>query len=130
MPLSQFPTYKRKQKEGLAWLFVSLVKVETDPLKLLIRHANFDFLRRFLQLIQLGAFRSRRFDLNTRTWELTDPQQITFLLRQIEPHIHTQADRNLALALIDHIEKPTAKTETKLKRLAKKHNINFYIEVY
>lgn len=130
MSLSQFPNYRRKERESLAWLFICCMKVQANPPKLSIRHANFDFLRRFLQLIQLGTLRSPRFDLNTRTWELTDPQQIAFLLRQIEPHIHTQADRNLTLALVEHIEKPTAKTERKLERLAKKHNINFYIDYH
>jgi len=130
MPLSQFPKYKRKEKESIAWLFIACIKVETDPLKLLLRHANSDFLRRFLQTVKLGTLRNPRYDLNTRNWELTNPQEVIFLLTQIESHIHTQADRNLALALIEHIENPTTKTETKLKRLAKKHNINFYVEVH
>ena len=128
--MSLYPEYTRKQKEALAWLFVALVKVETDPLRLSIRHANADFLRRFLQLIQLGTLRRPRYDFNTRTWELADPQEIARLLRQIEPHIHTQADHNLALALIGHIEKSMATTRSKLERLAKKHNIYFYIDRY
>lgn len=125
--MSKLPKYKAKEKESLAWLFISLMKIDLEPLTLSIRHSNEDFLRRFTQLVKLGTTTHDYTDLNARTWQLTNPKEIAFLIQQIKPHIHTQREKHIAELLIQQCTHPDNKTEQKLRPLIRKHNIYFYI---
>ena len=121
----KLPKYKVKQRESLGWLFTACVKIDLNPLKLSIRHANKDFIRRFLQLVRLG--KTTWEDLNIDRWQLNNPKEIRFLMQTISPHLHTQRERRIAELLIRQCEAPSQEIEDKLKPLIRKHNIHFFI---
>lgn len=123
------PKYKRKEKEILAWLFVATCKIEIQPTQLTITHFNRDFLHRFKQLVRLGRLGSYG-TTNIGTWELTDPKEISFLMEQISPYIHTQRQRRIAKLLKQYCDRPNHKTETQLKKLVAKHNVTFNIQIW
>ena len=123
-----YPKYKARQREVLAWLFTACIKIDLNPSKLSIRHANKDFIKRFHQLVRLG--KTTWEDLNTDRWQLNNPKEIRFLMQTILPHIHTQREKRIAELLIKQCEAPSQETEEKLKPLLKKHNLHFYINVF
>jgi hypothetical protein len=92
------PEYKRKEKEILAWLFMASIDVEIYNAKatLLLKHLSLDFLRRFKQLVKLGTYTFDTFERGTPYWRLKDPNQISFLLKQIISFIRVRHRKRLA----------------------------------
>lgn len=124
------PKYKARAKEALAWIFTGFIKIDIQPLTLSIKHPNDDFIRRFTQLIKLGTVKHswEEGDFDTRTWRLTNPKEILFLMQQIESYIHTQSERRISELLIKQCTNPDDEILAKLIPLIKKHNKYFYIE--
>jgi len=127
----KYPTYKVKQKEVLAWLFIALIKIDLEPLTLSLTHCNEDFLRRYLQLVRLGTLtHDEEFrELYIRKWQLTKPLHIAYFLTQIKKCVCTQSERRICELLIQQCYEPKTETENKLKPLIQKHNVVFYINV-
>jgi hypothetical protein len=113
------PEYKRKEKEILAWLFMASIDVEIYNAKatLLLKHLSLDFLRRFKQLVKLGTYTFDTFERGTPYWRLKDPNQISFLLKQIISFIRVRHRKRLAKALIEFCENPSPDTLEKAKKL-------------
>ena len=85
---SKFPTYKRKEREILAWLLVALarMRIQEDKPAVTVIHFNLDFIRRFKQLVRLGQLGT--IDYTPAKWELTEPSEIHFL-----PSLTSQSKR-------------------------------------
>lgn len=111
--------YKRKQKEILAWFFMSTIEVEVYNKKatLLLKHLSLDFLRRFKQLVRLGTYTFDVYSRGSPYWQLKNPNEIAFFLKQIIPFIRTRHRKRLAKALIEFCENPNPETEEKAKQL-------------
>ena len=140
-PKQAYPLYQVFIKKSIAWILVFNAKMEIAEFEdrliplITLRHADFDALHRFSQIVKLGEVGNPRrtgtppFTI-TKAWTLTNLFDIAYLLEKIEPYIRTRKARRKAQLLMTfcksrakHLEEDFTPQEQRITEEIKRLNL-------
>jgi len=140
-PKLAFPRYQNFIKKSIAWILVFNAKMEIAKFenllipRITIRHADFDALHRFSQIVKVGEVGNPRrtgtppFTI-TKAWTLTNVYDMVYLLEQVTDYIRTRKAKHKAVLLkafcdsrAKHLEEDYTPQERDIAEQIKKLNL-------